>query len=401
MITGLNFSDFAFAAIDIACPDAGCGTKLFTNNKIINNYVSGQRGVGISVTSLGLRPAEEAPLLSDITWRDTVITGNTIVTKKSALYIDPAVGGGDRNQMINLTISGNHLSSEAEVTLDIIVADVNSTYFGIPGPIDYSDHSLIENLTITDNVIEAPYGFGIHIIGANYGNSNNLLRNTKVISNTIRNITYTGISLTAGDGGGEERGSDNNGIEDVEIRGNTITQTWVGISIAGAGTGTQPGGSNNRVENVLIADNTVSDYTGSGIFLMGGDSSSNEVSENLLDQIIISRNNILQTVNQGSGVGLDVRGGNSIGGISRRNRIRGLHILNNPISQSSTGIQIFGGHGTGAEDNQVIIANISGNVLVGNTLPSDIRDNNQGAIGNTVITLSERLYLPLVSRGAS
>ena len=387
-ITGLNFSDFDLA-IAIACPDAGCGTKLFANNKIISNYISSQRGMGISITTLGFRPPEEAPLLSDITWQDTVISGNTIVTKKSTMYIDPAVGGGDRNQMINLTISGNHLSSEAEVTLDIIVADVNSAYFGIPGPSDYSDHSLIENLTITNNVIEAPYGFGIHITGANYGNSDNLLRNTRIISNTIRNIMYTGISLIAGDGGSEERGSDNNGIEDVEIRGNTITQTWVGILITGAVTGNQPGVSNNRVENVLITDNAISDYTGSGIFLMGGDSNSNEVSENLLDQIIISSNNIQQTANQGSGVGLDVRGGNSIGGISRRNMIRGLYILNNKISQSSTGVQIIGGSGTGAENNQVTIADISGNMLVGNTLASDIRDNDQGAMGNTVITLSE------------
>lgn len=225
MITGLNFSDFAFAAIIIACSDADCGTKLFANNKIINNTISSQRGAGISITTLGLRPVEEAPLFSDIIWQGIVIKGNTIATKKNAMYIDPAVGGGDRNQMMNLTISGNHLSSESELTLGIIVADVNSAYFSIPGPINYSDHNLIDNLTITNNVIEAPYGFGIHIVCANYGNSQNKLQNVKINSNTITNIKYTGISLGAGDGGDEERASDGNLIANVEVTQNTISQT--------------------------------------------------------------------------------------------------------------------------------------------------------------------------------
>jgi hypothetical protein len=397
-ISGFNIVDFAGQAIGFACPDARCGTKRFANIKIINNHISGPRGAGIRITTLGLRPPEEAPLLSDITWQDTVISGNTIVTKKDAMYIDPAVGGNDRNRMINLTISSNHISSEAEVTVSIMVADVNSAYFGIAGPVDYSEDNLIENLVITDNVIEAPNGFGVHIIVANCGNSDNRLQNVTISNNTITNLAYTAISLTGGDGGWEDKGSNNNLIANVEISQNTITQTWVGISIAGAGTGDQPGGSNNRVENVWIEDNAISDYSGAGIFLMGGDSSLNEVSENLLRMVIISRNNIQQTITPGSGSGLDIRGGNSISGLSRRNIIWSLCILNNQISQNNTGIQIFGGSGTGAEDNQVIFVEMGGNILLGNTMSLDIRDNVDGAARNKVIFLSARLYLPLVTR---
>jgi hypothetical protein len=461
IIEGLKFVDF-FVAVAIPCPDAGCGSRLFSNNRIINNIILSQGGAGIQITTLGLLPVEEAPLLSDITWQNTIIGGNTIVTQQCAICIASAVGGGKRNQIINLTISGNHLSSGEAAALSIMVADVNSAWFGIPGPIIYSDDNLIDNLTITDNVIESSYrgidisgandgnsanqmqnvtiknntitnivsaGFsltvgdgrseergsdnnlidnltitdnmietsfiGIHIIGAIDDNNDNLLRNTRIISNTITNIAWAGISLSAGSGKSDERGTDNNGLEGVEIRDNTIAQVWSGITITG---GHGIGSRNNWMRNVLIADNAISDYTGVGIFLMGGDTGSNEVSDNLLDQVIISGNNLQQTVNQGSGAGVVVIGGNSIGGLSRRNIVRGLYILNNQISHNSTGLQIFGGSGIGAEDNQVFIVDISGNMLVGNNLPSDIRDNDQEAIGNAVIFLSARLYLPLIIR---
>ena len=387
-ISGINLIDFAFAAIVIACPDAGCGTKFFINNRIINNHITGQRGMGISISPLGLLSVEEAPMLSDITWQDILISGNMIAVRSQAMYIDPAVGGGDRNRLINLTISDNQLSSEAEVNVDILVADVNSAYFGIPGPVDYSEDSLIENLIITNNVIEAPNGFGIHIICANYGNSGNQMHNVTIKNNSITNLKYTAISLTGGDGWGD-RGSDNNLIANVEISQNTIAQTWVGISISGAGNGMQPGGINNRVENVLIADNAISDYSGVGIFLIGADSSSNEILDNLLDQVVISGNNIQQTINRGAGTGLDIRGGNSNGGISRRNIIQGLRILNNQISQNNIGIQIVGGSGIGAEDNQVIIAEMGENILIGNTMSDAIRDNADGASRNKVILLSK------------
>jgi hypothetical protein len=394
-IVGLRFVDF-FVAVAILCPDAGCGNRLFSNNRIVDNIILSQQGPGISIEASGLLPLEETPLLSDITWQDTTISGNTIATRNDSIYVAAAVGGGSRNQIINLTISGNRLSSEEGHAVSIMAADVNSAWFGIPGPILYSDDNLIDNLTITDNVIEDSY-FGIHIIGANDGNNDNLIRNTRIIGNTITNIVWAGISLTAGDGRSDERGTDNNGLEDIEIRDNTITQVWSGITITG---GHGNGGRSNWMRNVLIADNAISDYTGAGILLMGGDSGSNEVSDNLLDQVIISGNNLQQTVNQGSGSGLVVIGGNSIGGLSRRNIVRGLHILNNQIGHNSTGLRILGGSGIGPEDNQVIIADVSGNMLVGNDLPSDIRDNDQGAIGNAVITLSEGLYLPLVFRGA-
>jgi len=84
VITGLDFYDFKYAIV-IACPDSECGTGLFSNNQIINNTISSQHGEGITITWGGLRPAEEALLFSDIIWQGTVIRGNSISTKGSAM----------------------------------------------------------------------------------------------------------------------------------------------------------------------------------------------------------------------------------------------------------------------------------------------------------------------------
>jgi len=79
-----------------------------------------------------------------------------------------------------------------------MVADMSSDYFGIPGTIDHSDHNLIDTLTIINNIIEAPNGFGIHICCANDGNCQNMLKNVKISNNTISNTKYVGIQLNAG-----------------------------------------------------------------------------------------------------------------------------------------------------------------------------------------------------------
>ena len=383
-ITGLNFSDFIGHAIGFSCPDAGCGTKFFTNNKIINNVISSHTGYGIGIGTLGLVLAEDAPMLSNISWQGILIKGNVIDTKKSAMDICPAVGGGDQNQMFNVTISDNHISSEAEVTLDIIVADVNSAYFGIPGSIDYSDYNLIDSLTITNNVIEAPNGFGIHIICANAGNSQNKLKNVKISGNTINNTKNSCISLQSGGA------ADSNIITNVEITQNTISQSS-GIYLEGGYQSWGVRANNNRLENVLIAENEIFDYTEVGIYLCGGSSQSGIVSGNILDMITISENNIYQTVKQYNDAGIFVQGGAEFtsNGSPVQNIAKGLHILNNQISNSFRGIQLMGGTGIGAKNNQVIIEKMQGNTLVGNNISLDIMDNNDGATNNKVIILNE------------
>jgi hypothetical protein len=381
-ITSLGFSEFAYSAIIIACIDPVNGTKFFADNKFINNIISSHQGAGITITTLGLLSGDVAPMLSDITWQGTTIKGNTIATKSRAININPGVGGGDRNQMINFTISGNHLSSEGGATLGVIVADVNSNYFGVPGPNDYSDYNLIDSLSITNNFIEAPYGQGIGIGCANYSNRNNILRNVRINSNTITNTNLTGISLSVGEAN-LERTSESNLISNVEITQNIISQAWRGISIGVGYQGSGIGVNNNRLENALISENDISDFSGEGVALEGGASNAEVVLGNILDIVTISSNNIYQTVSQGSGVGINIEGGVSLNGSALQNYVQGIHIMNNQINNIGTGIQIFGGDGIGAIDNHVILEEIYGNTLINNTVPFYIQNNNNGATNNS------------------
>jgi hypothetical protein len=276
--------------------------------------------------------------------------------------------------------------------LGVIVADVNSTYFGtfsLPGPVQYSDYNRIENLTVSDNFIEAPNGFGIHISGANYGNSNNQLLNLVIIGNIIANCKYAAIQLGTSDRGGVEQGSNNNLVRDVVIQNNMISQVWRGIWIivAFTGTTTDVGGTYNRMEGIIITDNSIQNYNDIGIEIEGAHSSSSDLSDNVLDQITVLRNYISQTDIQGSGIGIELIGARSFDGSAHKNILQGVHILNNDISHSNIGIQIFGGYGIGAEDNQVTIEEILNNTISTNSVPSQIQNNYAGAKGNQVITI--------------
>lgn len=384
-VTGLNFYDFFNTAILFTCPDQLCGTKLFTNNSFIKNTITSSHGSGISVSTLGIVMAEDNPKLSDVTWNGVVINGNSITTGETAISLCAASGGADRNKILNATISDNYLSSSGtSATLDVIVADVNSKYFRTPGPTNYSDSSLVDNLIISNNMIEAPNGGGIHINCTNYGNKGNILRNVKISRNNITNIKIGGIYLTVGnDDGNFDRPTNSNLVSQIEISQNTIAKTWIGILLSGVDSGTGVGANFNKAENVTISQNQISDYLNSGILIVGGVSNSPVVSGNILDTITISDNKIFQTLNQGTACGIKIEGGISYNGSSLQNIIKGLHIINNKISKNHQGIQILGGEGAGANDNQVILAEIHGNFLLDNNVPSDIQNNLSGATNNS------------------
>jgi|WetSurMetagenome_2_1015567.scaffolds.fasta_scaffold03276_8 hypothetical protein len=387
-ITGLNFVEFIQQAINVACPDALCGTKLFENIKIIKNTITSHRpdAGGITIAPLGLIPSSQSPMLSDITWHNFVIQGNTINTIKPAIFFSAATGGGDRNKMINFSIIDNHLISE-ESPIGFAVADANSYYHGIPEPIDYCENNLIDSVLIARNIIDDPKGQGIGFGAANYGNSDNILQNVKIDSNIIfASKSWHGITFTAGDDAFEGRPTQNNLIKNIEITHNKITQSWIGIMVMGGHMGKIAGAGvrNNRIENLLIEENEISDYTGYGIYLLAGTTFNAQASGNIINSVNISGNKIYQVVNPGSGVGIGIHGGLSYDGPTTLNIIQGLHFHNNQISNNETVIQVYGGNNSGAENNQVIFEEIYGNTLVNNTVLSDISDNYNGAKNNSV-----------------
>jgi len=402
-ISGLNFFDFASCAIQIACPDRACSPKLFANNKIVNNNISSPRGDGISISSLGLRFPEEAPLLSDVTWQDTLLSGNTIVIGgQSAIGVRPGVGGASRNQVISITISSNYISG-GSVGIDISAADTASDYFGIPGPIAYSDNNVIDNMVISDNTIEDSRYFGISIMEANYGNRANQILNTKIISNTIAS-SMQGISVVTAAESGSQRSTSNNLLANIEVRHNIIRDVRWGILV---GVTEKPGPhlgcgfTNNRMERVLIIDNSIHDYLLVGLRVWGGWSIVGTAgsADNTLDQLHILQNQITTTITRENPIGMEFLGGWSLAGPAIGNRLQGVTVSDNTVSGNNVGISLVGGRGVEAQENQVTIAEIQANTFSGNTEFIRITDNDQGATSNEVEmpTPYYRAYLPIVA----
>jgi hypothetical protein len=380
VISHLTFSDFA-AAIIVVCP-SNCSHRTFMDNRIIGNtFLLPNTGPAITIGPGGLVDPLELPQMTDVTWQDTVISGNTIVSKQHSIYLAAAVGGGSHSRIINLVMSGNLISTQAEVALDIMVADANSAYVGISDPIQYSEYNRIEDVTIADNRINAPNGFGMHIATANFGNANNEISNLSITHNVIS--AKWAVFICDGSDGSAERGSNNNSITGLDITNNTITSTCTstGIWLWAGSAGAIFSGSNNRTEDVLIADNRIEDYLGTAIEIVGGIGNGTAYSTgNTVENVIILRNSISQIQNPGTGWGISIMGGN---GAADSNKLMGFHLLNNNV-RGDIGFQLLGGYQNGARNNEVWIDEIQGNIVNSNGKPINVQNDAEGASGNKV-----------------
>lgn len=385
-ITKLILTKFHGPPIQHPClPNASgpCGSMCFTNNKIIGNIISSPDGPSIMIYPCSL-DLSTSPRMSDIIYRDVVIADNTISTKavsqpSSAIYISPALGGGSRNKLINLTISGNNITVDGpDAAIDIIVADVNTTYFNIPGPIQYSNESIIENLTISNNKMSSE-GSGIGIAVANFGNRNNQIKNLRIDGNTIA-AKYLGIHVSCGDGQGglSSRATSDNLISNLVIRRNTIIKAGIGIGVrAGDGTDDSPNPVHNRIENVVVQGNTIDDFNGVGIELIGGQIATRGV----VAQTTISENVISQKEYQKSGIGIHIVGGLDS---SVQNQLQDVFIRDNQISYTESAIRFVGGSGIEAQSNRVFIREIQRNLLSNNRNSISVVDNAESAKDNRI-----------------
>lgn len=356
------------------------GNECIANNKVNGNVIGSSEGPSIMLWPCALDLAA-SPQMSEITYKDIVIADNTITTQasnqpSSAIYVSPALAGGSRNKLINFTITGNDITvGGEECGIDIIVSDVNTTYFNIPGPIQYSNESVIENLTITNNKISSN-GSGMGIGTANFGNRNNSLKNLRIEGNTIA-ARYLGILVSCGRGGYSEKPTSDNLISNVSIRYNTITGAGIGIAISGSdGTNGPPEPAHNRFEDVVIQDNVIENFNEAGIELIGGSVAAGGV----LAHTTISENVIRQKEGQ-SGTGIYVLGGLDS---SHQNQVQDIHIRDNEISFTDAAIKLVGGRGVGASGNLVFVAEMIGNLLSNNKSGISVADNEQSAVYNSV-----------------
>lgn len=378
-IKNLDFLDFIypilFATLDTS-------PNILSNNQIINNNIFSPRYAGIWVAQCGIGYSR-----SNISFKGITIEGNKIRSKAQSIYINAGVGGQDQDRVINTIIYNNQAHSDSLDALDVIVADVNSVDFEIPGPVDYSNSNIIDTMIIRDNIIEAPNGWGMHITNANRGNSNNKLQNLEIRDNLVRNVKYSAIELIAGNGGSEEKMIEDNLIKNVKITQNKIINTWCGIFISGAHI-VGAGAKNNNIENVSIANNVITDYTGIGVVLIGANveanSNYNENQNNKLDTVLIAENTLSQVSMQETGIGIEIMGGYSGGGLVQGNFINKVKIRNNKISNNDKGIVLIGGDGIGASSNSIEIEEIFNDTLENNITSIELNKNTNGATSNII-----------------
>ncbi len=305
-----------------------------------------------------------------------------VVPAGAALFIALSGAGASFNTLTNLVIKDNYFSG-AGINLTVVTTDCNSYFYHIPLPVHYSDHNVVENVTIENNVIEpsgsnseaAPYGMSIG--AANDGNSDNRMSHVIISGNTIGGIAANGLTVQAG-GDFETsvenpHSSSNNQVDDVQIYNNHFTITKVGIwAVASGSGGTSPSGTGNVLKNVSIHDNEIDGFSAIGILVTGGIGNS----YNQIQDIEIIHNQIHTSITDPSyPIGIHVVGGGCwCARVSGHNEIRAMTVTENTVNVFNS-LMILGGNGMNAEYNLVEI-NYTANTLNG-AYPLSIIDKCQ------------------------
>ena len=399
-IQGLSLVNFYSSAIRIGCDGVACSGVNLSNNKILGNNVNTARGGGFAFTILSTDTFYHYEEANNITIDSLEIRGNHVVVPAgAALFIALSGAGASFNTLTNLVIKDNYFSG-AGINLTVVTTDCNSYFYNIPLPVHYSDHNVVENVTIENNVIEpsgsnseaAPYGLSIG--AANDGNSDNRMSHVIISGNTIGGIAANGLTVQAAadfeTSVENPHSSSRNQVDDVQVYNNHFTITNVGIWVVTSGAGgTSPSGTDNVVKNVNIHDNEISGFSAIGIHVTAGIGNS----YNRIQEIEVTHNQIHTSITDPSyPIGIYVVGGGCwCSRISSHNEIRAMTVSENTVNVFNSLI-IFGGNGMNAEYNLVEI-NYSANTLNG-AYPLSIIENASSGPGNRVVPyLKYKIYL--------
>ena len=393
-IAHLHLINFRDKTITFACTIATCEPRVIQGNRIIGNVIETSGRLAISIEAQGL--VGGSPLYHDLAWEDTEIIGNTITAGPNTAHIvlRPGSNGGTRNRISRITISGNHLTG-GRLGIHPLSGDETSIERGDPPPIRYSDDNLIEDVTISDNVLTGIKFMGIVLQAANVGNRGNRIVRVLISGNKItateRPIVLTSASGTERLSSDQDRSTSRNIISDVEVRGNLIEpiRYRAGIQVVGGGKGGELRAvpvTENRIERVAILDNeiTVRQPGVAAIRILGGVVHGLErVAENIVTDVTISANRISADLDL-KATGIEVIGGwiDNGTGTAEQNEVRNIVIRENSMSGVSTAIALLGGRKAGSTGNAIMGYLIEANELGG--APVRIVANDDGAGGNSV-----------------
>jgi hypothetical protein len=109
--------------------------KTITGNQIKGNVISSPilGEFGITLGSGGHVGEANAYKQTGLLTQETLITGNTISVKGGGIFFAVGSGGAHNNQVVNTTISNNHLIGGSGIGAG--AGDTASDYGGVPGPI--------------------------------------------------------------------------------------------------------------------------------------------------------------------------------------------------------------------------------------------------------------------------
>jgi hypothetical protein len=377
-----------------------------TNQKLSDNVVSGlvMHGIqtfGVFINSVfnkncGLYAGYAQPCMTNDSWLNTTITGNTIETGDAG---DAAIAiklgnAGDRVENITMTDNSIQMNGPGEgIGLEVIG---NATGAAISGAL------------VARNSIAGRAGIGIGVTSGGTRAQANTIEGVQMLDNRINLVSQDsgfccqGVVVEAGADTNTALAPvaypDGNETRNVLVRGNTISGTLVwGVTVQ-AGLG---GGSNNRVHDIQVQANTISSSTlASGVLIWthGGGSPvpNNDETGNQIARVAVDENRITIGTAQGSlssgGGGIAIVGGSGV--LARNSSVKDIQLVNNVIGPGPSLILLVGGT-NGASGDQLDGVQIVNDTIADHGGPGlQITSNDKDATGNTVsgVTITNTIF---------
>jgi hypothetical protein len=374
-----------------------------TNRTLSDNVVSGlvMQGVktfGVFIDSVfnkncGLYAGYPQPCVTNDTWSNTTITGNTIEAGDSGIAAKIS-NAGDRVENTTVTDNTIQISGTDEgIGLEVIG---NATGAAISGAL------------VARNSIAGRADIGISVSAGGTRAQANTIEGVQMLDNRINLASQNSGFCCQGivvEAGGDTNTAlapvtypDGNQTQNVLVRGNTITGTLVwGVSVQ-AGLG---GGSNNRVNDIRVEANTITSSTlASGVLIwtVGGGSPvpNKDETGNQIARIAVDANRIRIGTAQGiqppGAGGIVVVGG--FGSVARSGSVRDIQLVNNVIGPGPGPILLIGG-ASGASGNQLDGVQIVNDTVADQGGPAlQITSNDKGATANGVsgVTVANTIF---------
>jgi hypothetical protein len=371
--------------------------RTFADNIVSGLAIRGSHeGVLLQAAGCGM---EKPPCPTYNRWTNTTITGNTIEPSGAGIHVTPNHSIGDRVE--GLTVTENTIRPLPSPT-------GGSIELALGG---HTTQSLISDVLIARNAIEAVGGGGIAVAAGIQRAQANTMERVRILDNRVHLVRRQpgqfcciGIDITAG---GDTFAvndrpinyPDRNLVKNLQVAGNSITGSLIaGVNIQAGVTG----GSHNHIENVRIHHNVIRStlkWARGGVYVLVGENFASELSEtvrpatgNRVTELTIDANRI--TSGKGKSRALKIyptqAGIALLGGLryAQRGVIRDVRIRRNRIAGSRFGVGLIGGAATLPAEvaitrgNRVSCVRLTGNRIRGAQKVVSVMPNLGGASGN-------------------